>query len=53
MKKNINMSLLLISILGILMTAFLSTYMAYRFFLSQVETDLSEDARILDRKSVV
>lgn len=47
MKRKINRSLLLISILGILLTALLGTVMFYRFFVSQVQADLSAGAHIL------
>lgn len=47
MKKKINRSLIMISILGILLTAIFGTVIFYRFFVSQVKSDLSSGAQIL------
>ncbi len=47
MKKKINASLLMISILGILLTGILGTIVTYRFFESQVEADMKSEAALL------
>ena len=47
MKKKINASLLLISIIAIILTGLLGTIVTYQLFQSQLEADLASDADIL------
>ena len=44
MKKKINASLLLISIIAIILTGLLGTIVTYQLFQSQLEADLASDA---------